>query len=103
MAMYDVTPEKMRSIANQVDNLTADYANLYNNNLLQQLVSGDLADAYKGTDAQTLIERIKSYKIPFDAMKQQLNTYAEFLRATAASYENKRDELAQQAASIGRN
>lgn len=103
MAMYDVTPEKMRSIATQVDNLAGDYANLYNNNLFQQLVSTDLTDAYKGTDAQTLIERLRSYQVPFDTMKKQLNEYANFLRATATSYENKRDELAQEAAAIGRN
>lgn len=103
MAMYDVTPENMRYIANQVDNLANDYANLYNNNLFQQLVGTELTDAYKGTDAQTLIERLKSYQTPFDLMKKQLNEYANFLRATARSYEDKRDALAQEAATIGRN
>ena len=103
MAMYDVTPENMRNIANQIDNLANDYANLYNNNLFQQLVSTDLTDAYKGTDAQTLIESLRSYQVPFDAMKKQLDEYAKFLRSTATSYENTRDALRQEAATIGRN
>lgn len=103
MAIYDVTPEKMRSIATQIDNLAGEYEGIYNNNLFQQLVSGDLADAYKGTDAQTLTERLKSYKGPFDAMKNTLKDYAEFLRSTATSYENRANTLASEAATIGRN
>ena len=76
MAMYDVTPENMRGIANQIESLATDYGNLYNNNLLQQLVGEDLAEAYKGTDAQALTNRLNDYRIPFEAMKKQLIEYA---------------------------
>lgn len=103
MAMYDVTPENMRGIANQIESLATDYGNLYNNNLLQQLVGEDLAEAYKGTDAQALTNRLNDYRIPFEAMKKQLIEYAEFLRATALAYENTCDTLAQKAATVGRN
>lgn len=102
MAMYDVTPEQMRNIASRIDTLAGEYQNLYNNNLFQSLVSGELAEAYKGTDAQALTERIKSYQVPFDAMTTQIKEYANFLRAAATSYENERDALAQEAIGIGR-
>lgn len=102
MATYDVTADEMRAIANRIDELANEYQSLYNNNLFQSLVSGDLTDAYKGTDAQTLIDRIKSYQVPFDAMKNQLNNYAEFLRGTAFAYEDTKNALAQEAASVGK-
>lgn len=103
MAMYDVTPENMRGIANQIESLATDYENLYNNNLFQQLVGEDLAEAYKGTDAQALTNRLNNYRGAFNALKEQLIRYAEFLRSTAIGYENDSEMFAQQAANVGRN
>lgn len=103
MAMYDVTPENMRGIANQIESLATDYGNLYNNNLLQQLVGEDLAEAYKGTDAQALTNRLNEYRGAFELLKKQLLEYAVFLRSAALSYENTCDTLAQEAATVGRN
>ncbi len=103
MAMYDVTPENMRGIANQIESLATDYGNLYNNNLLQQLVGEDLAEAYKGTDAQALTNRLNNYRGAFDALKDQLLEYAVFLRSAALSYENDSETFAQEAATVGKN
>lgn len=103
MATYDLTPDNMRSLANQIKNLSGEYQSLYNNNLFQSLVDGDLNEAYKGTDAEAIVTRLKSYQVAFAAVKQQLDTYAEFLCTTATSYESKRDALAQEAATIGVN
>lgn len=103
MAMYDVTPENMRGIANQIESLATDYGNLYNNNLLQQLVGEDLAEAYKGTDAQALTNRLNNYRGAFDALKDQLLEYAVFLLSAALSYENDSETFAQEAATVGKN
>ncbi len=102
MPTYDVTPENMRTIATKIRTLAKEYETLYTNNLLQQLVGSDLKEAYKGTDASALVNRLESYQAPFSNMKKQLDTYADFLDATATSYQNTADTFAQEAANIGR-
>ncbi len=102
MATYDVTQGEIIRIAGQVEGLANDYQTIYSDNLLNQLVSTELASAYTGTDGAALVNRINSYREAFAAMKQKMDDYAAHLRATAASYADVEANLAQEAAGIGR-
>lgn len=103
MAIYELTPETMRSFATQIEGHANQYQTIYQSNLLQQLVSEDLNEAYKGTDAQILAQRIRSYETAFKSMKAQLDNYAAFLRSTAGSYDEVRATFEIEAANIGRS
>jgi len=101
--VYDISPDILREFAMQIDNLAGEYENLYNNNLFNSLVNTDLKEAYKGTDAETLVGRLESYRVPFAEMKKQLNAYADFLRSVAVSYIEAANTFAGEATNVGRN
>lgn len=103
MAIYELTPDVMCEFAGRIEGLANEYQTIYQSNLLQQLVSTELSAAYKGTDAEVLSQRIRSYETAFKSMKLQLDNYAAFLRSTAGSYDEVRATFESEAAKIGLN
>ena len=102
MAVYNVTPETLRTMAGTLDTLRNEYENLYRNNLLSNLVEGTLREAYEGTDAEALVKRLKEYELAFNKMRDKMKEYAEFLRTTATTYEDAANTYAAEAATIGK-
>ena len=89
-----VTPSQLRSAANDVDNLAAEYRSLYGDLLstVDEFTSSD----WQGKDATEFRTKVRDFEDDFNKMKQLMNDYATHLRKAADDYEANQNDISNQ-------
>lgn len=57
----------------------------------------DLSSKWQGTDTQAYIEKVKSYQADIENLGKAIESYGQFLKQTATTYQNTRDSIASAA------
>lgn len=84
-----VTPEQLKNVANEVDNLAAEYYSKYEN-LLNQVAEFNAKD-YRGTEGDAFHAKVEEFRDDFLKMKNLMNDYAKHLRDAATNYSTTQD------------
>lgn len=85
MANMDVTPEKLRSVANDVETMKAEYEKAYK--AMYDAISTKKSD-FVGLTGTEFFTRIEAYRPQFEQIATYVAQYCEFLRRAADGYEN---------------
>jgi WXG100 family type VII secretion target len=92
-----VTPEELRSAAQKIESLSADYETQYNS-LYREMDS--MESAWQGKDNVSYIEQIRGFKDDFENMKSLMDQYATFLRNSAKAYDDTQNAITEEATKL---
>jgi WXG100 family type VII secretion target len=92
-----VTTQELRGASQQLTELAREYEGLYRE-VLSNI--GDLNAVWEDKDSAKFRERVEGFRVEFEKMKREIDTYAEFLVKTAGDYESTQDAALAQASSL---
>ncbi len=99
MADTVITTDKMRSLAQKLENLATDYTSIYNNQLYGT-VKEDVKKAWIGADADAVINQLEGFHNDFENITKVVNQYAEHLRKAAQTYDDAQESLRNSASAL---
>ena len=93
-----VTTEELRKAASNVDSYASEYEKEYMA-LFQDVETLTTTD-YTGDDATAFRNQVEGFREDFAKMRQLMKEYADYLRQAADVYDNTRDNVERQIASL---
>lgn len=96
-----VITEDLRSSAQLIRGWADDYKDLYRDQLIRGEIEGRMADHWQGVDYQAFSDEMKNdWQPQFDRMYQEMINYADFLIASANTYEQAQTDAVTRAKNI---
>ena len=92
-----VSPEKLRAAARKITELAGQYEREYEK---FYTTTANMSAGWEGEDNKAFINRIDGFKSDFKAMKALMDRYANFLNASAATYDNTQEDIKRAANSL---
>ncbi len=98
MDSIKVDTQRLRDQATKVENEANEYVNTYEN--LYKMVEEFTSTDYVGDEGNAFREQIEGFRDDFQKMKKLMEDYASYLRTSAQSYDDTRDNSISQIKSL---
>jgi len=96
MSGTTIDSDELRRLADRIERLADEYQYLYRHKLYGEVLS-DIRRAYKGVDADAMINGLEQFRYDFNRLKHVIDQYVCYLRRAARRYDEVQEELEQSA------